>query len=184
MKRMLCFLLCVLLLTAALSGCGKSKVAKVLVSKELADTALVAQLSDAFTAQTGYTVELVKKDRKEIEKALEKDDFDAALVIAQNTEKLQSGEWIGGNVFFDTLYLVGPKNDPASAAHLSKYAISDVLKHLTLTGYTFVHPALITPLGMRDVSLWLMADATPETDQFILAQDAGQRLIQAAKGCF
>ncbi len=181
MKKFLCIFLCTLLLLMLVSGCGKNKVAKVLISEEIADSALVTQLTDAFTAQTGYKVDFIAQDRGNVERTLEKDDFDAALVITQNAaDKLGSGEWIGGSVFFDTLCLIGPQNDPASARHLGEYAMRDILKHLTLTSFSFVHPSLVTPLGMKDVSLWLMVDATPDTEQFLLAQDAGQQMILLA----
>lgn len=181
MKRFLSIFLCGVLLVAALSGCGKSKVAKVLINEELADSPLIAQLTEAFNTETGYTVELVTKNRTDVDAMVEKGEFDAALVITQNAaEKLQNGAYIGGRVFYDTMVLIGPKHDPASAAHLGGYAISDILKHLTLTGFTFVHPNLVTSLGMKDVSLWLKVEATPDAEQFVIAQDAGQQMIHLA----
>jgi len=182
MRKSLILMLCALLTIAALAGCGKKK-AKVMVSDALADSGLLAQLSEAFTAETGYTVEFESKNRAASEKALEKNDFDAALVITNNAaEKIGSGQWFGGPVFYDTLYLIGPQNDPASARHLGQYATRDILKHLTLTGFSFVHPNITTPLGIKDVSLWLMVDATPNEEQFLLAPDDAQQMIALANG--
>lgn len=180
MKKVLCLIICIVLCVVALTGCG-GKTAKVLVSSDFADSLLLSQLTSAFSEETGYKVKLVIKDNDEVEKAVSKGDFDAALCITTSAaEKLQSGEWIGGGVFFNTMYLIGPKNDPASVRHLGQYAIADVLKHITLTGFSFVHPSLITPLGLRDVAMWLKVDATQNEAQRIFAADSAEQLVQTA----
>ena len=103
MKRMLCFLLTLPLCLFLFSGCA-SKTAKVLVSSDFADSALLAQLMQAFHDETGYTVKLDAKDNNDAENAVKKGNFDAALLLTQSAyEKLGSGEFIGGNVFLQYL---------------------------------------------------------------------------------
>ncbi len=180
MRRILCFLLTLPLCLLLFSGCA-SKTAKVLVRSEFADSALLSQLMQAFHDETGYTVKLDARDNDDVETAVKKGDFDAALVLTQSAyEKLGSGEFIGGNVFYNTLYLVGPANDPASVHSLGNFTASDVLKHLAITGFRFVHPSLLTPLGMQNVSMWLRVDATLNNNQYQIAADAAQAMLTLA----
>jgi ABC-type tungstate transport system permease subunit len=184
MKRVLSMaiaLLACLLLTA----CG-GKTAKLLVSTDFSNSALLKQLVDAFTKETGITLTLDAKSNADVEGAVKNGAFDAALVITQSaTAKLTSGEWIGGAVFYNTLDLIGPKNDPASVHSLTHFAAKDVLKHLSMTSATsttikFVHPNLVTVLGMKDAELWLSVNAAATPSQFFSGDDDGQQMVQLA----
>ncbi len=180
MKRILCLILSMLCCLFLFTGCA-SKTAKLLVSTDFADSALLKQLMQAFHDETGYTIQLDAKSNTDVEKAVKKGDFEAALVMTQSAyTKLTSGEWIGGDVFYNTLYLIGPKNDPASVHNLGHYAVTDVLKHLSITGGKFVHPSLVTALGMQDVTMWLKVDTAATGSQRIIAADDGQQMIKAA----
>jgi ABC-type tungstate transport system permease subunit len=186
MKKILCLALCAIALLAVLTGCA-NKTAKLLVCDDFSKSPLLKQLTEAFRTETGYSVKLVVKNRKDIEKAVAKGDFETALVVTREAaQKLSDGSYIGGAVFYDSLYLIGPKGDPASARHLGQYAVTDVLRHIALTGFPYVHPNLITPLGARNIALWLSVDAAPNLENMTVAPDAGAEMIRIAneKGAY
>ena len=179
MKKLLFLLLCALLIAIAVTGCAQS--AKVLISARLAESPLLGYLGEAFAQETGLKVEFEARDDAGIQSALADNQFEAALVLEGDAaDKLAQGEWTGGKVFYDTLYLIGPEKDIACTQFMTQYPIGDILKQITLTSFAFAHPSPITPLGMRDIALWLAVDATPAEEQLLIATDDGQQLIHLA----
>lgn len=163
-----------------LAGCG-AQTARVLVEETFAQSDLFTQLCQAFEQETEYKVSAEKKNAEQVAKALADDKFDAALVVTEAAaQPLSEGTWTGKALFYDTLLFVGPKKDLSCVSYLDGYSAADVLKHLKLTGASFVHAPEETELQTREAALWAIAQTTPEAEHYIAAGDDGQALLQTA----
>lgn len=170
-----------LLLTLCLAGCKSDSVARVSVPEGFGESALFQKLNAAFVEQTQLKVDAQEKTAEELQELVDENDLEVLLAPVGNvTQKLSDGTLVGGPVFYDTLLFIGPKNDPASVAHLYNYSAPDICKHIALTGFPFVHGPAETPLGQKESTLWATAQTMPDASKYLQAADEGQALIQLA----
>lgn len=169
------------LLTLSLAGCKSDSVARVSVPSGFGESALFQKLSAAFVEQTQLEVDAQEKTAEELQEQVDENDLEVLLAPVGNvSQKLSDNTFVGGPVFYDTLLFIGPKNDPASVAHLGNYSAPDICRHIALTGFSFVHAPANTALGQRESALWTTAQTTPEASKYLQANDEGQALIQLA----
>ena len=180
MKKRVLLCLGTLALAVMLAGCG-GNTARVLVNESFAQTDLFTQLCQAFEQETGYKLSANKKNEEQITKALADSQFDAALVVTDTAaEPLNNGTWTGRALFYDTLLFVGPEKDLSCVSYLTQYSAADVLKHIALTGASFVHAPEGTELQTQEAALWSIAQTTPDAERYLAAGDDGQALLQTA----
>ncbi len=165
-----------------IGSCFGKKTVKVMTTQSMADSALFAQLADAYKEETGRTAKAQAATEEELQAAAA--EGTAGCILAPFTpdinDTLETGAYQGAPVFYDTYLIVGPKEDPARVKHLGKYKAQDVLKHLSLLGQPFVHPASGSGLQEKINGLLQQAQLTAG-DWYIEAADDGQQMLQTAQ---
>ena len=165
-----------------IGSCFGKKTAKVMTTQAMADSALFAQLANAYKEETGRTAKAQAATEEELQAAV--GEGKAGCILAPFTpdinDTLETGAYHGAAVFYDTYLIVGPKEDPARVKHLGKYKAQDVLKHLSLLEQPFVHPASGTELQTKINGLLQQAGLTVG-DWYVEAADDGQQMLQTAQ---
>lgn len=165
-----------------IGSCFGGQAAKITMTEELADSALFTELADAYRQETGQSIKADRKELSDIQAQVNDGKAECALapLPAETGDMISQGVYGGYPVFYDTMLIVGPKDDPARVKHLGKYKAQDVLKHLNLLGQTFVHPAKGTELQTR-INALLQQAGLEAGDWYVEAADDGVQMLQTAK---
>ena len=184
MKRIVSIACTVLLCLSCLWGCGaRSTEVKVVTSQAMVESGLFDALAQEFSRTTQLGVKITALDDEALSNKVSSGKFDAALVKSNSEIQslLEEGKFKGGLVFYDTLYLIGPKTDPAGIRQFQDKPCSDLFRHIALTKSRFVHLPTLGVSRLKEQEIWKAAEITPEGDWYLTADAEGEdALLKAA----
>ncbi|MBE5781468.1 MAG: hypothetical protein E7328_06590 [Clostridiales bacterium] len=170
MKKLSCFMLAVVMVLCLLTGCSESS-ADIYVTQELAENELFLSLVDIYNAmeQTELKVEAISEP--DLISKIKNDEYVSAFFMMSDAmeEALSDEEVTINEIFYDPVYLIGPKEDNIGLGQLAEYPAEDLLKHIILTNNVFVHATELTSLRKKEAQFWEQSGIVPKTDLYIEA---------------
>ena len=139
------------------------------------DSGLLDVLLPAFTAQTGYTVQLVAVGSGQALKLGEQGNADVLLVHSPAAEEKFVADGFGIDrrlVMHNDFIIVGPPSDPA--ALLSQPTLDSVFKVLFTSASTFVSRGDESGTHVKELALWKNAGLDPHGQPWYLETGQGQ----------
>jgi len=139
------------------------------------DSGLLDVLLPAFTAQTGYTVQLIAVGSGQALKLGEQGNADVILLHSPTAEKEFIANGFGSDrrlVMHNDFVLVGPPSDPA-ALH-SQPTLDSVFKKIYSSASTFVSRGDESGTHVKELVLWKQAGLDPHDQPWYLETGQGQ----------
>lgn len=174
MKR---FLSVILLFTVILAGCASAAPANDLLlvsTTSTQDSGLLDVLLPAFTARTGYTVQLVAVGSGQALKLGEQGNADVILLHSPAAEKEFVANGFGVDrrlVMHNDFVVVGPSSDPAGIRGENP---ANALQKIFTSAATFVSRGDDSGTHVKELSLWKGADLDPMGQAWYLETGQGQ----------
>ena len=139
------------------------------------DSGLLDVLLPAFTAQTGYTVQLIAVGSGQALKLGEQGNADVILLHSPAAEKEFIANGFGSDrrlVMHNDFVIVGPPSDPA-ALH-SQPTLDSVFKKIYSSASTFVSRGDESGTHVKELALWKQAGLDPYGQPWYLETGQGQ----------
>ncbi len=139
------------------------------------DSGLLDVLLPAFTAQTGYNVQLIAVGSGQALKLGEQGNADVILLHSPAAEKAFIANGFGSDrrlVMHNDFVIVGPPSDPA-ALH-SQPTLDSVFKKIYSSASTFVSRGDESGTHVKELTLWKQAGLDPHGQPWYLETGQGQ----------
>ena len=173
MKKTLAILLVVMILTSCQPG-SQNKSLLLVSTTSTQDSGLLDVLLPAFTAKTGYSVQLVATGSGQALKIGEQGNADVILLHSPAAEKefVSNGFGIDRRlVMHNDFVIVGPASDPAGIRDKTPV---DALKMIFNSGATFVSRGDDSGTHVKELALWKKAGLNPAGKSWYLETGQGQ----------
>jgi tungstate transport system substrate-binding protein len=173
LKKTLAILLVVMILTSCQPG-SQNKSLLLVSTTSTQDSGLLDVLLPAFTAKTGYSVQLVATGSGQALKIGEQGNADVILLHSPAAEKefVSNGFGIDRRlVMHNDFVIVGPASDPAGIRDKTPV---DALKMIFNSGATFVSRGDDSGTHVKELALWKKAGLNPAGKSWYLETGQGQ----------
>jgi tungstate transport system substrate-binding protein len=174
LKRVLFVLLVVLLFQTSCTSAAPTKDLLLVSTTSTQDSGLLDVLLPAFTAKTGYTVQLVAVGSGQALKIGEQGNADVILLHSPTAEKEFVANGFGIDrrlVMHNDFVMVGPASDPARIRDATP---ADALKKIFVSGATFVSRGDDSGTHVKELALWKNAGLNPAGNAWYLETGQGQ----------
>ena len=161
-----------------LTACGPSAPAKeifLVSTSSTQDSGLLDVLLPAFTAQSGYKVNLVATGSGQALKIAEQGNADVILLHSPAAEKQFIADGWGIDrrlVMHNDFVIVGPASDPASVQ--ARTSAADAFLAIFSSALTFVSRGDESGTHVKEKAIWLSADLNPFEQSWYLETGQGQ----------
>lgn len=176
MKKLISVLLVSVFLLSSCKAAPAQKPDLLLVSTtSTQDSGLLDVLMPAFTAQTGYNVQLIAVGSGQALKLGEQGNADVILLHSPAAEKEFIANGFGSDrrlVMHNDFVIVGPPSDPA-ALH-SQPTLDSVFKKIFSSASTFVSRGDESGTHVKELALWKQAGLDPYGQPWYLETGQGQ----------
>lgn len=176
MKKLFSVLLVSAFLLSSCKAASAQKPDLLLVSTtSTQDSGLLDVLLPAFTAQTGYNVQLIAVGSGQALKLGEQGNADVILLHSPAAEKEFIANGFGSDrrlVMHNDFVIVGPPSDPA-ALH-SQPTLDSVFKKIFFSASTFVSRGDESGTHVKELALWKQAGLDPYGQPWYLETGQGQ----------
>jgi len=138
------------------------------------DSGLLDVLLPAFTAKTGYAVQLVAVGSGQALKIGEQGNADVLLLHSPDAEKKFVANGLGVNrrlVMHNDFVIVGPPSDPAGIRGRTP---GEALKNISVSRVTFVSRGDDSGTHVKELALWKNAGLDPAGEDWYLETGQGQ----------
>jgi tungstate transport system substrate-binding protein len=174
LKRVLFILLVVLLFQTSCTSAAPAKDLLLVSTTSTQDSGLLDVLLPAFTAKTGYTVQLVAVGSGQALKIGEQGNADVILLHSPTAEKEFVANGFGIDrrlVMHNDFVIVGPASDPAGIRDATP---ADALKKIFASGATFVSRGDDSGTHVKELAVWKNAGLNPAGNAWYLETGQGQ----------
>jgi tungstate transport system substrate-binding protein len=174
LKRVLFVLLVVLLFSTSCTSAAPTKDLLLVSTTSTQDSGLLDVLLPAFTAKTGYTVQLVAVGSGQALKIGEQGNADVILLHSPTAEKEFIADGFGIDrrlVMHNDFVIVGPDSDPAGIRDVTPI---DALKKIFASGAIFVSRGDNSGTHVKELALWKDAGLNPAGKDWYLETGQGQ----------
>lgn len=176
MKRSFVYLFVLSLFLLSCTSAASTKTDLLLVSTtSTQDSGLLDVLLPAFTAKTGYQVQLIATGSGQALKIAEQGNADVILLHSPAAEKEFMSKGLGIDrrlVMHNDFVIVGPPSDPASLH--SQPTLDSVFKVIGSAGATFVSRGDDSGTHVKELALWKNAGLDPHGQSWYLETGQGQ----------
>ncbi|RPJ19950.1 MAG: tungsten ABC transporter substrate-binding protein, partial [Chloroflexi bacterium] len=175
LKKFFSFFLLIAFFLASCNSTSKPNTALLLVSTtSTQDSGLLDVLLPAFTAQTGYKVQLVAVGSGQALKIGQQGNADVILLHSPDAEKEFVAKGFGIDrrlVMHNDFVIVGPASDPARIRGENPV---EAFRKIFASGATFVSRGDDSGTHVKELALWQDANLDPATADWYLETGQGQ----------
>ena len=181
MKKIVCLLMVLSMVLMLLAGCGQPE-ADLYVTEDLAENPLFLALVNGFNETQSRELVVESLPAAQLMDRLESGEFPSAffLMTPEAEAALSTQEVTINEIFYDPVYIIGPREDRIGLSQLGENSADQVLKHIILTKSPFVHAASLTNLRKKEVLFWEQNGITPDPALYLEADPAEDGILKTA----